>query len=94
MDPLMNPFMNPFPNILEYIMNDDSDEDFELLIAATLEEEEMRRRQSFGHRGSVLGHRLLNRGRYGCHERLYCDCFCENSVYLGILHIYFAGDFA
>ena len=71
--------MFPFPNILDY-MNNDSDDEFDAIIMAA-QEEEMSRRRTRGHRGSIPGHRVINRGRQEGHERLYRDYFCEHPVY-------------
>jgi hypothetical protein len=36
---------------------------------------------SAGHRGSVKGHRVVNRDRQSGHDRLYEDYFSENPTY-------------
>ena len=41
----------------------------------------MSRQRTRGHRGSIPGHIVINRGRQEGHERLYRDYFCEHPVY-------------
>ena len=75
--------MNRFPNILGHILNieEEDNDDLDVLYAAT------RRSQGFSqgwirrHRGSIPGHRMVNRDRVEDHERLYCDYFATPCVY-------------
>ena len=69
MDNSFSAQMFPFSNILDY-MNNNSDDEFDAIITAA-QEEEMSRRRMRGHRGSILGHRVIHRGRQEGHESLY-----------------------
>ena len=75
--------MNRFLNILGEIPNikEEDNDDLDMLYVA------IKRSEGFGqgrirrHRGSVSGHRMINRDRVEGHERLYCDYFATLCVY-------------
>ena len=65
------------------LLNDsDSDDDFEVIVLLALEEEQLEReRVSTSHRGSILGHRFIQRDHGQGHQRLFQDYFAESPVY-------------
>ena len=75
--------MNRFLNILGEIPNikEEDNDDLDMLYVT------IKRSEGFGqgrirrHRGSVPGHRMINRDRVEGHERLYCDYFATPCVY-------------
>ncbi|GAB2268750.1 hypothetical protein Dimus_038734 [Dionaea muscipula] len=75
--------MARYPDILQNIFDntDDSDDEDLILLAAIQEEENARERQLVRRRGSIMGHRVINRGRHDGAERLYRDYFSENPTY-------------
>ena len=75
--------MDRYPDILEDILHfdEDSDDEWDMLLAETKREEELRSKRRNKHRGSVPGHRIIRRGRVEGHERLYHDYFAPNCVY-------------
>ena len=75
--------MNRYPDILEDILHfdEDSDDEWDMLLAETKREEESRSKRRNKHRGSVPSHRIIRRGRVEGHERLYHDYFAPNCVY-------------
>ena len=75
--------MDRYPDILEDILHfdEDSDDEWDMLLAETKREEESRSKRRNKHRGSVPGHRIIRRGRVEGHERLYHDYFAPNCVY-------------
>ena len=64
--------MDRYPDILEDILHfdEDSDDEWDMLLAETKREEESRSKRRNKHRGSVPGHRIIRRGRVEGHERL------------------------
>ena len=75
--------MNYFPNILGDILNieEEDNNDLDMLYAATRRSERSSQGRIRRHRGSVLGHRMVNRDRIEGHEKLYCDYFATPCVY-------------
>ena len=75
--------MNRFPNILGDILNieEEDNDDLDMLYAATRRSEGFSQGQIRRHRGSVPGHRMVNRDRVEGHEKLYHDYFATPSVY-------------
>ena len=75
--------MNRFPNILGEILNieEEDNDDLDMLYAATRRFEGFTQGRIRRHRGSVLGHRMVNRDRVEGHERLYCYYFATPYVY-------------
>ena len=75
--------MNRFPNILGEILNieKEDNDDLDVLYAATRRSEWFSQGRKRRHRGSVLGHKMVNRDRVEGHERLYRDYFATSCVY-------------
>ena len=75
--------MNRFPNILGKIFNieEEDNDDLDVLYAATRRSEGFSQGRIRRHRGSVPGHRMVNRDRVEGHERLYRDYFAIPCVY-------------
>ena len=75
--------MDRYPDILEDILHfdEDSDDEWDMLLVETKREEESRSKRRNKHHGSVPGHRIIRRGRVEGHERLYNDYFAPNCVY-------------
>ena len=75
--------MDRYPDILEDILHfdEDSDDEWDMLLAETKREEESRSKRRNKHRGSVPSHRIIRRCRVEGHERLYHDYFAPNYVY-------------
>ncbi|GAB2283379.1 hypothetical protein Dimus_039596 [Dionaea muscipula] len=80
---MQQPSLLLYPDILQNIFDniDDSDDEDLIFLAAIQEEENARERQFVRRRGSIMGHRVINRSRHDGAERLYCDYFSENSTY-------------
>ena len=76
-------YMNRFPNILGEILNieEEDNNDFDMLYAATRRSEGFSQGRIRRHRGSVTGHRMVNRDRVEGYERLYRDYFSTPCVY-------------
>ena len=64
--------MDRYPDILEDILHfdEDSDDEWDMLLAETKREEESRSKRRNKHCGSVPDHRIIRRGRVEGHERL------------------------
>ena len=75
--------MNRFPNILGEILNieEEDNDDLDMLYAATRRSEGFSQGRIRRHRGSVPGHRMVNRDRVEGYERLYRDYFATLCVY-------------
>ena len=75
--------MNRFPNILGEILNieEEDNDDLDMLYAATRRSEWSSQGRIRRHRGSVPGHRMVNRDRVEGHEILYRDYFATPCVY-------------
>ena len=75
--------MNRFSNILGEILNieEKGNDDLDMLYAATRRSEGFSHGRIRRHRGSVPGHRMVNRDRVEGHERLYRDYFLIHCVY-------------
>ena len=75
--------MNRFPNILGEILNieEEDNDDLDMLYAATRRFEGFSQGLIRRHRGSVPGHRMVNRDRVEGHERLYRGYFATPCVY-------------
>ena len=75
--------MNRFPNILGEILNieEEDKDDLDVLYAATRRSEGFSQGRIRRHRGSVLGHIMVNRDRAEGHEILYRDYFATTCVY-------------
>ena len=75
--------MNRFPNILGEILNieEEDNDDLDVLYAVTRRSEGFSQGRLRRHRGSVPGHRTINRDRVEGHERLYHDYFATPCVY-------------
>nr|XP_011465812.1 PREDICTED: uncharacterized protein LOC101310615 [Fragaria vesca subsp. vesca] len=62
--------------------DDDIDEEYEGLLLAQIEEKDLANKSSTrGHRGSVIGHHIVNRDPIEGHERLYHDYFANPPKY-------------
>ncbi|KAL6183814.1 hypothetical protein ACLB2K_045224 [Fragaria x ananassa] len=62
--------------------DDDIDEEYEGLLLAQIEEKDLANKSSTrGHRGSVIGLRIVNRDPIEAHERLYHDYFANPPKY-------------
>ncbi|KAF8400849.1 hypothetical protein HHK36_014152 [Tetracentron sinense] len=60
---------------------EESDEEFEILTIACMEEERLNKeKQSRRHHGSIQGHRVIWRDRVQGHERLFQDYFAETPI--------------
>ena len=83
--------MDRYPDILEDILHfdEDSDDEWDMLLAETKREEESRSKRRNKHRGSVPGYRIIRRGRVEGHERLYHD-YSHRIVYM---MLFFEGGF-
>ncbi|XP_012851118.1 PREDICTED: uncharacterized protein LOC105970840 [Erythranthe guttata] len=65
-----------------FLTDSDSDfDDLEMLIRATKEQEDERKRQHSRHRGSIPGRKVIHRDRVEGHKRLYRDYFSSNPTY-------------
>ena len=75
--------MNRFPNVLGEILNikEEDNDDLDMLYAATKRSKEFSQGRIRRYRGSVSGHRMVNRDRFEGHERLYRDYFATSCVY-------------
>ena len=75
--------MNCFPNILGDILNieEENNDDLDMLYAATRRSEGFSQGRIRRHRGSVSGHRMVNRDRVEGHESFYHDYFATPCVY-------------
>ena len=75
--------MNRFPNILGEILNieEEDNDDLDVLYATTRRSERFSQGRIRRHRGSILGHKMVNRDRVEGHERLYRDYFATPCVY-------------
>ena len=65
--------------------SDSSDDEEELMMMVAIEEEELRTQGRTRHRGSVLGHAVIDRGHQEGAARLFRDYFSNNPVYGDIL---------
>ena len=74
--------MNRFPNILGDILNIEEEDNDDLdMYTATRRSEGFSQGRVRRHRGSILGHIMVNRDRVEGHERLYRDYFATPYVY-------------